>query len=144
MNDEDDLKERTFVGIRRTSEDKLTYKLIIADAINQCRRTMGTFSFKDSVDGLEKIIKFDIPGYQLKTQIQEIKDTLNYEMKQMEKEKEKKLTPSQFNKRAYQAKWRILRNKIYWETYYERLIQLLAKENLCLETEKYVAVHDST
>ena len=72
MNEDEtsDIESRFSSGFfKRGTVDKLTYKNIIADAINWCRLTMGTLEYKFAVVGLEKIIKFDIQGYQLSTKI---------------------------------------------------------------------------
>ena len=128
-------------SIRKTSEDKLTYKNIIADAINWCRKSMGTMYFKEAVKGLEKIIKFDVIGYKLLSEIKQIKIDLDIEQQKNIKLKKKRLGRS-FYGNAEQAKLKLEISEWYWEEYFERLIQLLANNGLLFDTEKRISVKE--
>ena len=126
-------------SIRRTSEDKLTYKNIIADAINDCRRNKGKIFFNSKVQALEDIINFDVTGYKLMSQIENIKQNIEEErIEYLNIEKEK--LGNKFYSNANQAKLKLKMSKWYWERYYVEIIRLLAKENLLLETEKKISV----
>ena len=134
---EDETIDLGELGYRKTSEDKLTYKNIIADAINWCRRTRGSTRFKEAVENLESIILFDIPGYKLQSQIDDIKEEMAVErIEKINKEKEKH--GRYYLRNSVQAKLRLEIARWYWERYFQKLIQLLARENLLLETQKVV------
>ena len=127
-------------GFKKTTVDKLTFKNIIADAINQCRRNRRYIElFQASVLGLEDIIYFNIPGYQLKTEIDKIKQMLNDEHNNKIMSERNRLGRN-FNKRSERAKIRIKQHEWYWNTYFKHLMQLLADKNLLLETTKYIPV----
>ena len=134
-----EFNEEIEFGIRRTSEDKLTYKNIIVDAINWCRRTRGTMHFKHAVKGLVGIINFDVKGYSLKTKIDEIQVELDREKKRLIQQ-EKQRAGRKFYANAYQAKFKIRLDEVYWNSYFECIIQLLADNNLLMETEKTIPV----
>lgn len=125
--------------IRRTTEDKLTYKNIIADAINWCRKTMGTLQFRYAVQGLERVIKFDVPGYNMKKELNELETQLKKQQKQLIEEKKQEYG-NRFFKRSVQAKFRIDMIEWYWNTYFEMIIQLLANHNLLFDTEKRIPI----
>lgn len=133
--------EQKGFAIKRTSEDKLTYKNIIADAINWCRRSRGKLYFKNSVKGLEDIITFDIPGYTLESDMEKIRDKLNIEKKERRVKREKELG-SDFYGNAEQALFKIEQSEWYWNAYFKKIIQLLASHNLLMETEKYIPIRE--
>ena len=126
-------------GIKKTSEDKLTYKNIIADAINWCRKNRGRKSFRDAVEGLIDIISFDVPGYKLLSSIEQIKKDVKQERDDKSKIREKKVGSS-FNSNAYQAKFKLEMDEWYWNRFFIKIIQLLADHNLLIETEKVTKI----
>ena len=131
----------TSFGIRRTSEDKLTYKNIIADAINWCRKSMGTRHMPNAVQGLERIIKFDVKGYKLRTSLQEIQVELNKE--KLHKIKiEKKRLGRNFYGNSEQARFKLKQSEWYWNEYFEMIIQLLANNGLLFDTEKTIPIKE--
>jgi len=133
--DDDDIN----YAIRKTSEDKLTYKNIIADAINWCRRARGTVYFKSAVQGLESVINFNVIGYKLKDELKTIKDTLDKEKTENEIKEHYKMG-RRFMKRAIRVKFKLQQEKWYWNAYFEKIIQLLGNNNLLLETQKKIPV----
>ena len=138
MNEDEtsDIESRFTSGFfKRGTTDKLTYKNIIADAINWCRLTMGTLEYKFAVVGLEKIIKFDIQGYQLSTKIDNIKDEMEIDREKYIEFEEGRLG-RKIKKRAERAKLKIRLRQWYWEEYFERIIQLLAEHDLLFDTER--------
>ena len=134
-------EDETGFGIRRTSEDKLTYKNIIADAINWCRKSMGTRHMPNAVQGLERIIKFDVKGYKLKTKLIEIQADLKAE-KIERKKREKRRMGRNFYGNSEQARFKLRQSEWYWNKYFEEIIQLLADNKLLVETEKTIPVKE--
>ncbi len=126
-------------GVKRTSEDKLTYKNIIADAINWCRKTKGSMVFIEAVGGLEQIIKFNVPGYKFIEEINNIKDKLTIEKKQR-RDREARRQGRNFYGNAEQARYKLDESKWYWNAYFESIIQLLAEHNLLIDTEKLTKI----
>lgn len=142
MMGEDEEETLQQFGFRKTSIDKLTYKNIIADAINQCRRSRSHIRlFQKSVEGLEEIISFDVPGYPLDKSLKQIKKTLEIERKKQVRKKQDELGKKIFQ-RATQAKLRIWLHQWYWDEYFKKIIQLLAENNLLLETQKYIPIRE--
>lgn len=140
MNEDEtsDTESRFTSGFfKKGTTDKLTYKNIIADAINWCRLTMGTLEYKYAVIGLEKIIKFDIQGYQLSTEIDNIKDELEIAREEYIEREEERLG-RKIKKRAERAKLKIRLRQWEWEIYFEKLIQLLAAHDLLFDTERQI------
>ena len=138
MNEDEDA---IALALKRSSADKLAWKIEIADATRDCRKTKGTFRFRYMVEALEDIIYVNIPGYHLSPEIDNIKkllDKLRSEKIEMEKREKKRF----FYSRPFQAKFKIKVSKWYWNTYYKKLIQLLAEHNLLLETQKYVKIKE--
>lgn len=139
MNEEEsDIEERFSSGFfKKGTKDKLTYKNIIADSINWCRKTMGTPKYKGAVNGLEKIIDFDIQGYELHTRILEIKTEIKEELNKYERREEKRMG-RKIRKNAEKAKLRLRKDQIRWELYFSALIQLLAEHDLLFDTERQI------
>ena len=140
MNEDEtsDTESRFTSGFfKKGTADKLTYKNIIADAINWCRLSMGTTEYKYAVIGLEKIIKFDIQGYQLSTEIGKIKDNLEVDKDEYIEREEERLG-RKIKKRAEIAKLKIRLRQWEWEAYFEKLIQLLAAHDLLFDTERQI------
>ena len=125
------------IGFRRKSEDKLNYRNIVADAINWCRKAQGTIYFHKAVEGLEKVIWFDIPGYKLKSKTLKIQ----YELR-LERTKKLNFFKQKYGRQIYRRKnrmqVRLYLEDWYWNEYFSSLIQLLASENLLFETEKVI------
>lgn len=140
MNDltDDDYVE---LGIRRHSDDKLTYKLIIANAINECRRSERDYvDYENKVNGLVNVIYFDVRGYKLKTQILKLLTELKQDRKQQYQKEEQNTPRWKFYKTSYQHKLKLKLHKWYYTTLFQRILQILASENLLLETEKLISV----
>ena len=138
MDDEDGI-----FAIRRSSQDKLTYKNIIAQAISKCNSSKGTTRFKDTVQALASTITFDVSGYNLATSLMNIKKELAQQEKQYIEQKIEQHGLKLFY-HANQAKLKIMVNEWYWNTYYERILQLLASNNLLFDTEKKIPVIQDT
>ena len=130
--------------IRKTSEDKLTYKNIIADAINTCRRLQGYHEFRGSVQGLEKVIYMDIQGYRLTEKIDDIKKNLTNIGQEYINKLQKIMGRSEYYKNAHIAKLKIFMDQWYYEQLFEGIIQLLAEHNLLLETERLIPLRIGT
>lgn len=133
----DDEEEGFDLGIRRKSIDKLTYKNIIADAINWCRKSRGTTRFKYNVQGFESVIMFDVVGYKLKSKLEKIVNQLEIQ-RQERRNQAKRRHGRDFYGNAFQAKFKIAEEDWYWNMRFEMVIQLLASENLLLETERVI------
>lgn len=137
LTDDDEIE----LGIRRHSDDKLTYKLIIANAINECRRSERDYSlYENNVNGLINIIFFDVRGYKLRTQIQKLKEELKKEREDRYEEEENNVERWMFYRKSYQAKLKLRLHRWYYTTLFQRILQILASENLLLETEKLISV----
>lgn len=134
--------EEGVLSIKRTSEDKLTYKNIIAERIRWCCRYTGNMYYRDSCIALESIIYFDIRGYKLRKELDKIKLNLKrkraYHIKNI-----KSKMGRRFYTRPNQAKLRLLLNEWYWNQYFRDIIQLLASNNLLLETEKNIPIQET-
>jgi len=133
-------EEELGLGIKKSSEDKLIYKTEIQDAIRQCRRTMGLIPYyKRSVTGLISIIEFDIHGYKFLTTINQIKRDLNIEKKirlyrYIIKNGLEAANPINI------AKYRNEEYSWYYGALFQRVLQMLATENMLIETEKFVPI----
>lgn len=125
--------------IRKTSEDKLTYKNTIQRRIDWCLIVMGSTQFPSAVKALERAIIFDIKGYKFKTEIGKIHDEVKDKSIQREEEQKIKLG-RQFYKRANQAKFKIRQQEQFWLDIYDSLLQLIADHNLLVDTEKTLPV----
>ena len=135
--DEDEIN----LGIRRHTDDKLTYKLIIANAINSCRQSERDYIlYENNVHGLINIIYFDVRGYNLKTQIEKLLKELKAEREKRYKEEENNIPRWKFYKTSYQHKLKLRLHRWYYTTLFQRILQILASENLLLETEKLISV----
>lgn len=139
MSFENELEESLF--IRRTTEDKLTYKNIIADAINSCRKCKGKLYFKEAVEGLVDIIEFNVRGYPLKNKLEKIRNNLEVEKKQRRIDRANEMG-RRFYRRDVQAKFKIEQNEWYWRKYFKDIIQLLADNNLLMDTGKDIPVKE--
>jgi len=129
------------LGIRRHSEDKLTYKLIIANAINECRRSERDQElYQNNVHGLINVIYFDVRGYRLRSQIEELLNELKVEREKQYDDEKENIDRWMFYRRSYQAKLKLRLHKWYYRTLFQRILQILASENLLLETEKLISV----
>jgi hypothetical protein len=129
------------IGIRRHTDDKLTYKLIIANAINECRISEGLIKeYPDSVLALINLLSFEITGYNLKSQIDKITDKLDKEKEKLWDVKKDETPRWIFYKKSYQAKFKLKLDRAYWETLFKEVLQILASEGLLMDTEKLVSV----
>jgi len=126
------------LGIRRSNEDKLIYKTEIQDAIRQCRRCKGLIpTFKHAVEGLVMIIEFDISGYKFFSQIQDIKKQLRIEktlrfcvyLEEYGLEAGHPINIANYRNEEYT--W-------YYQTLFQRVLQMLASENMLIEDERWV------
>jgi len=112
-------EENIGIGIRRKTDDKLTYKLIIANAINESRRTEGKIvQYPNSVMALANLLRFNIKGYKLKTKIDEVEENLKIEKEKMYEERKNKVPRWKFYKRSYQAKFKLVLDRWYWESFF--------------------------
>ena len=136
---EDEEEQYLGLGYRKKSEDKLTYKNIIAEAIRKCLFTKGSTYFKEAVEGLEKAIYFDVTGYKLMTEINKIKKELEVGKYKIIRKMKRKLGVDFYGNKE-QVELKIQVRKWYWETLFTRLIQLLADNNLLFETEKVTPI----
>lgn len=136
---EDDVDETSGFGIKRTSEDKLTYKNIIARAINYCLSLRGSKYFHIGVMNLVRTIEFNVSGYRFI-------DELNKIQQRIMVDKKKKIVSWQLEhgRKFYRRDQRaIMKLELYswgWDVYFQEVIQLLAKNNLLIETEKTIPV----
>jgi len=128
------------LGYHQHNLDKLTYKNIIADAINYCRKLKTYKEFAGAVEGLEDVIYMDIEGYRLREQIETIKTTIKTEGQEYIDTLRKNMGRDEYYKNAHIAKLKLFMDQWYYERYFEDLIQLLAEHNLLLEHERYVPI----
>jgi len=126
-------------AIRRSTQDKLTYKNIIAQAISQCNRSKGTIHFRNDVEALASTISFDVSGYKLNSKLIALRERLEKEKQKLIKEYKHQMK-QEFQKHATKAKFKIYIQKWYWNRYYECILQLLAEHNLLFDTEKRIPV----
>jgi hypothetical protein len=137
LTDDDNIE----FGIRRHTDDKLTYKLIIAKAINECRITEGDAEkYPKAVKALVHLIYFDIRGYNLKTKIDVIVERLQIERKNMYTEEENTVERWLFYRKSYQSKLKMKIMMRYNEALFMGILQLLASEGLLMDTEKIINV----
>jgi len=135
----------TEIGLRKTTEDKLVYKFIIANAINECRSAEGMIKeYPDSVAALRNLLSFNIKGYNLKEQIDKIVEKLDKEKIDIYNKQRDKTPCRIFYKKSYQIKFKLKLDRAYWETMFKEILQILASEGLLMDTEKYIPIHDST
>jgi len=136
--------ENIELGIRRHTDDKLTYKLIIANAINECRRTEGhVVEYPNNVQALINIIYFKVKGYDFKQQIDDVKKKLDKEKEDFYNEIKEKTPKYIFYKRSYQAKFKYKLDREYWESFFKEIIQILASEGLLMDVEKYISIRSN-
>ena len=129
------------LGIRRHTDDKLTYKLIIANAINECRRSKNNpDEYEDKVHGLINILYFDVRGYKLRTQIEELLTELKTKRENRYKEEEETVERWMFYRKSYQAKFKLKLHKWYYTELFRRILQILASEGLLMDIEKFISV----
>jgi len=132
------------LGIRKHTDDKLTYKLIIANAINECRRTEGhRIKYPNNVKALWNIIYFKVKGYNFSTQLDEIKKKLDDEKKTLWENKKQNLPRWKFYSNKYQAQFKDKLDREYWEGLFREILQLLASEGLLIDIEKYISVRSN-
>lgn len=135
----DDVDETTGFGIKKTSEDKLTYKNIIARAINYCLILRGSKFFHIGVENLVSTVEFNVQGYMFVDELNNIRDELMVK-------KAKKVEGWQdeysrkFYRKDYQARMKLELYSWGWEAYFQKVIQLLASHNLLFETEKIIKI----
>lgn len=128
------------LGYHQRNLDKLTYKNIIADAINYCRRLKGHKEFASAVSGLEDVIYMDIEGYRLRAKIENVKTIIQNEGQEYIHRLRENQGRDEYYKNAHLAKLKLFIDQWYYERYFEDLIQLLAEHNLLLEHERYVPI----
>lgn len=137
LTDDDSIE----LGIRKHSDDKLTYKLIIANAINQCRVNEGYIkAYENSVKALINLLFFDVKGYNLKSKITELMDSLDVERESKYTDEQESTERWLFYRKSYQAKFKLKLHRWYYETLFQRILQILASEGLLMDTEKLISV----
>jgi len=127
------------LGFRRTTHDKLNWKLEIQKRLDICIATYGTPLFFKNVERLTKTIVFNIHGYKFKDTIL----TKMYSLQYMQILKE------EFYKRYRRDDWfhpiskqgLILDLKQdYHEQLYDFVCQLIAEKGLLLDTDVYTPI----
>lgn len=129
----------TSLLVRKTSQDKLTYKNVIQQRINWCLMNMGTTDFPRAVKSLERCIIFDIPGFKFKAKIEIIHQKAELFVKVYEEGQKEKLG-RWFFRRPIQAKLKIAKMEKFWISVYDEIIQLLAENKLLLDYEQSLSV----
>lgn len=132
-------EEDTIFAVRRSTQDKLTYKNIIASAIGICNRSKGTTRFKDDVQALASTIAFNVSGYNLAYELKEVRNVLLQGVSLFVKSENQKMGKKALY-HANQAKLKIRANEWYWNHYFEAILQVLAKHNLLFDTERKISV----
>lgn len=128
------------IGLRRHSDDKLTYKLIIANSINECRRTEDNSDYYKSVKALKNLLSFNIKGYDLKEQIDEIIAKLEADIVKKYQCTNPNIPRYIFFSKKNQANLKEKNTKWYWESLFISMLQILASEGLLFDTEKVVPI----
>lgn len=127
------------LGFRRTTSDKLNWKIEIQKRLDICISTYGTEKFFKNVERLIKTIIFNIHGYKFKETID--KKVFNLRYRQILQEK--------WYEHYDRNTWRHpLRQKIllldltqeYYDGLYDFICQLIAEKGLLLDTEVYIPV----
>lgn len=134
----DDDEESGFL-IRKTSQDKLTYKNVIQNRINWCLMTIGTMSFPDAVRALERSIIFDLTGFRFKTELEKIHEDAKKRAEERKEQMKEKLGRG-FLKRSVQAKFKIKQQEQYWIDVYDEILQQIADHKLLIDYEKTLSV----
>jgi len=136
MNEDD---EETLL-IRKTSQDKLTYKNTIQNRINWCLIVMGkTNLFPNAVKALEHSIIFDVQGYKFKSNLEKIHNDAHEMMMENEKKAKNKLGRA-FYKRSVKAKFKIRQEEDYWIYIFDEVMQLIADHKLLIEYDKSISI----
>lgn len=134
----DDL-EGIDLGFRRTTKDKLNWRLEIQKRLDICISTYGTERFFKNVERLVKTIVFNIHGYKFKKTIGGKVLKLKYNQVLQEKWHER------YDRNTWEHP---LRKKIllmdltqeYYDELYDFICQLIAEKGLLLDTEVYIPV----
>lgn len=137
--DNGELDELQGFGIKKRSEDKLTYKNIIARSINYCLAMRGSKFFHIGVENLVSTVEFNVQGYNFIDELEKIHDEL-MEEKNQKIQDWKKEYGRKFYRKDIQAVMKLDLYQWGWEAYFQKVIQLLASHNLLFETEKYVPI----
>ena len=127
------------LGIKKTNIDKLTYKYTIQKIIEQCLNTKGQLGYYDHVDAYVDAIMFDIKGYKFKTKVKKLIQDLNVERKKEILNYLKKYGYEAINPKYY-FPFKHKLTKGYYEGLFEGLQQLVANEDLLLETGKTIPI----
>lgn len=122
------------LGFRRTTKDKLNWRLEIQKRMDIAISTYGTERFFKNVERLIKTIVFNIHGYKFKETIEEEVFKLKY--RQILKEK----WYERFDRNTWEHP---IRRKIllmdltqeYYDDLYDFICQLIAEKGLLLDTE---------
>jgi len=132
-------EEEDTLLIRKTSQDKLTYKNTIQNRINWCLIILGTKAFPTAVKALEHSIIFDVQGYKFKTNLEKIHKDANEMMTESENRLKEKLG-RMFYRRPVQAKFKIRREEDYWIYIFDKVMQLIADHKLLIEYDKSISI----
>ncbi len=138
MNEEE-LDEISGFGIKKRSEDKLTYKNIIAKSINYCLALRGSKFFHIGVENLVSTVEFNVQGYNFIDELDKIHEEL-MGLKEKKIQEWKNEYGRKFYRKDIQAVMKLDLYQWGWEAYFQKVIQLLASHNLLFETEKYVPI----
>lgn len=129
------MTEYTGLGIKKSNEDKLVYRLEIQNAIQRCRLSIDTLEFRAALDGLISIINFDIVGYDFHTEINNIKYDLHVESKlRFYRYLQRYGTEAAAAQNL--MKYKLIEHNWYNHEMMRRIIQKLAEEDLLFETGK--------
>jgi hypothetical protein len=138
------LDEETIdIGFRKTTSDKLAWKLEIQKILDLCIRTYGTTAFFKFVERLKKTIYFNVQGYEFRKAIDE-------KITDLEFDKIVKATyyaiyqPEEWNnplKRKFREMDII---KVYYDELYDFIIQLIGEKGLLVDTEVYIPIRKAS
>lgn len=142
MKNNDEEQDFAEIGFRKSTGDKLTYKINISNAIENCRRCKGFIgAYENAVSGLIDTVYFNMrTSKKLKDQIDEIIQRLDKEREEKWNERKNNTERWIFYKRGNLAKFRNQLDKGYWEAIYREIKQVLANEGLLLEEENIVPI----
>ena len=127
------------LGIKKTNIDKLTYKYTIQKIIDRCLQAQGQINYDEYVRAYVKALEFDVKGYKFLTQIHKVLNRLEYQKKTLLLEY---ITTHWYEARnpKYLIPFRMKIYVLYYETLFRELQQMVANEDLLLETGKHVPI----
>ena len=123
-------------GTRKGSRDKVTYRQVLYNVIMQYLNSYGQFNSKIAVQKIIRATNFDEPGMKLRTNIKKIGQELKQEKIERWEQYRNQYGRFKYNQRATQSKLKIEMHKWYWDELFDRILQVLADNQLIVDHNK--------